>query len=77
MNQQEATTSTHRESVVILGELYYTVYGAAKTLKIGRNSLLNAVKNGEITHLDHPTGYLFSEGDLFGWLQKRTVKSKR
>lgn len=62
-----------KDFIIILDELYYTISGAMKMLKVGKNTISNSVNDGTLIALDHPSGYLFSKGALFGWIKKRML----
>lgn len=67
----------NKDTRIILGELYYTVSGAMKALDVGRNKIVNSIKDGTLAVLQHPSGNLFSEGALLDWVKKHTFNSKR
>ena len=66
-----------KDTRIVLDELYYTVTGAMKKLGVGRNKIVNSVKDGSLTVLVHPSGNLFSEGALFAWVKKHTINMKK
>ena len=82
--ESETTKETKTEELdpkkdftIILDELYYTVSGAMKMLKVGKNTISNSVNDGTLIALDHPSGYLFSKGALFGWLKSRMLTGNK
>ncbi|MBR2863719.1 MAG: hypothetical protein IKB97_09280 [Bacteroidaceae bacterium] len=66
-----------KDTRIVLDELYYTVTGAMKKLNVGRNKIVNSVKDGTLTVFIHPSGNLFSEGSLLTWVKKHTVTMKK
>ncbi len=66
-----------KDTRIVLDELYYTVSGAMKKLDIGRNKIVDSIKDGTLTVFRHPSGNLFSEGALFDWIKKHTFNAKR
>lgn len=58
---------------IVLDQIYYTISGAMKKLGVGKNVISNSVNDGTLTVFNHPSGYLFSEGALFGWIKNRTI----
>ncbi len=74
MNTQEITPN--KDTHIVLDELYYTVSGAMKKLGIGRNKIINSIKDGTLEVFRHPSGNLFSEGALINWVKKHTYCKK-
>lgn len=66
-----------RDTRVVLDELYYTVTGAMKALGVGKNAIVNGVKDGTLQVFRHPSGNLFSKAALNAWIMRRTSKLKK
>lgn len=66
-------TITEQDSIVILDDTYYKLSGAMKVLGVGRNSILNSIKDGTLEVLRHPSGYLFSKEALEGWISSHSL----
>lgn len=75
MRRNNTTTLTNGDTCIVMGELYYTVSGAMKMLNVGKNSIVNSVKDGTLEVFEHPSGNLFSRNALSAWIAKRTVKA--
>ena len=73
-------THTQLESAdtrIVLDEIYYTTSGAMKVLGVGRNCIVNSIKDGTLEVFRHPSGNLFSKGALLNWIAKKTVKTRK
>ena len=75
MNCKTTEIVTEKDTLIVNGELYYTVSGAMKKLLIGRNKVVNSIKDGTLAVLRHPAGNLFSESSLLEWVKKHTFRS--
>lgn len=63
------------DTCIVNDELYYTLTGAMKKMKVGRNKILSSVKNKEIEVFFHPTkGWLYSPAAVAEWVRKLTHK---
>ena len=62
------------DTKIVLDELYYTIKGAMKKLKFGRNKILGYVEDGSLETYIHGNEYLFSTGALLACVKKHTVK---
>jgi len=62
------------DTKIVLDELYYTIKGAMKKLKFGRNKILSLVDDGSLETYVHGNEYLFSNGALFACVKNHTIR---
>lgn len=62
------------DTKIVLDELYYTIKGAMKKLRFGRNTILGYVEDGSLETYLHGNEFLFSTGALLACVKKHTVK---
>ena len=48
-----------------------------KALGVGKNAIVNGVKDGTLQVFRHPAGNLFSKAALNAWIMRRTSKLKK
>lgn len=78
MTKTQANTQLcENDTRIVLDELYYTVSGAMKALGVGKNAIVNSIKDGTLQVFRHPSGNLFSKAALTAWILRRTSKTKK
>ena len=63
-------------TVAFLGEVEDPM-PAMKALGVGKNAIVNGVKDGTLQVFRHPSGNLFSKAALNAWIMRRTSKLKK
>lgn len=77
MSEQTTEIIPGKDTKTIMDELYYTISGAMKMLKFGRNLILSYVEDGSLEVYIHGREYLFSTGALHACVQKHTMRGRK
>ena len=73
----DGKTIQEDDKVYVDGEMYYTLKGAMDRMLVGRNTVLNSIKDGTLEVFIHPIGKLFHPDAIREWVRLHTIKCEQ